>query len=91
MSASPEEIFALSRILYLCTASPTSAGHFILDLIEGRTGGHSKNVAHILVRKLDLLSASVLGGENMAGEAMTDLLKFTFNLLVHYPKVRGRL
>lgn len=42
----------------------------------------------IIGAKLDLLNTCILGGVKMSREAMTDLLKFTFNLLVHYPKVR---
>jgi hypothetical protein len=36
---------------------------------------------------LDLLTVAILSGTKMAREAMSDLLKFTFNLLLHYPKV----
>jgi hypothetical protein len=36
---------------------------------------------------LDDLIASMQAGIKMSRDAMTDLLKLTFNLLVHYPKV----
>lgn len=48
---------------------------------------HARSVVDILGSKLDLLVASIHSGAPMAREAMTDLLKFVFNLLLHYPKV----
>lgn len=39
--------------------------------------------------KLENLTSSILGSEKMAREAMSELLKALFNLLLHYPKVRG--
>lgn len=42
----------------------------------------------IIAGKLDSLTVAILSGTKMAREAMSDLLKFTFNLLLHYPKVR---
>ena len=41
----------------------------------------------IIGAKLDILTNSIVAGTKMAREAMTDTLKLTFNLLVHYPKV----
>jgi hypothetical protein len=41
----------------------------------------------IIGNKLDALIANILANTKMAREAMVDLLKFVFNLLVHYPKV----
>lgn len=62
------------------------AGPFIRSLVEGK----SPNVIETIGSKLDLLSRAILTGTKFAREAMTDLLKFTFNLLLHYPKVRAR-
>lgn len=36
---------------------------------------------------MDLLTVAILAGTKMAREAMSDVLKLTFNLLLHYPKV----
>jgi len=41
----------------------------------------------IIEEKLDALTDHVLARVDMSTEAMSDLLKFTFNLLVNYPKV----
>ena len=54
-------------------------------MVDGRY--HGRSVIDILGSKLDLLIASIRSGAPMAREAMTDLLKFVFNLLLHYPKV----
>lgn len=61
---------------------------FIQSLVEDKRSGSSGTAVDILAQKLDILSASVASGTKMAREALTDTLKFTFNLLVHYPKVR---
>jgi hypothetical protein len=86
--SSPDEIFVLSRILYLCTVSPTSAGSFIRDLVEGNNMANSRGILDIVECKLDLLMAKILQSTKMSREAMTDILKLTFNLLLHYPNVR---
>lgn len=44
-------------------------------------------VVDIIGQKLDVLLYSLLTGEPMAKEAMTDLLKFTFNILAKYPRM----
>jgi hypothetical protein len=41
----------------------------------------------IIAQRLDTLTDHVLARTEMSCEAMTDLLKFTFNLVLHYPKV----
>jgi hypothetical protein len=41
----------------------------------------------IVEEKLGALTDDVLARVDMSTEAMTDLLKFTFNLLLNYPKV----
>jgi len=48
---------------------------------------HASTIVEIIGAKLDILIPRVLQHEHMSREAMADLLKFTFNLLVHYPKV----
>ncbi|KAF5351599.1 hypothetical protein D9758_007163 [Tetrapyrgos nigripes] len=78
----PDQLFILSRILFLATASPSS---FLISLIEDKR--HGRNVIDIISLKLDTAMISILSGQRMAREAMTDLLKFTFNLLLHYPKL----
>jgi hypothetical protein len=82
----PDQIFILSRILFLCTASGPP---FIQTLIEQKYRG--RTVVEIISRKLDLLMSAILPGTNMAREAMSDLLKFAFNLLLYYPKVCLRI
>lgn len=64
-----------------------SAGDFIRSLVEAKPPGHPANVIEIIGTKLDVLTKGILTGTKFAREAMTDLLKFTFNLLLHYPKV----
>ena len=85
-----DQIFLASRILFLCTVSSTTGATFIQSLVEDRRSG-SGTAVDILAQKLDVLSVSVASGTTMAREALTDALKFTFNLLVHYPKVRLHL
>jgi hypothetical protein len=86
-STTPEEIFLASRILFLCTVSSMSSGAFIRSLVEEKREGSSGTAIDIIGAKLDLLIVSIVTGAKMAREAMTDTLKFTFNLLVHYPKM----
>ncbi|KAF9260605.1 hypothetical protein L218DRAFT_1079277 [Marasmius fiardii PR-910] len=78
----PEHLFILSRILFLSTASPTT---FLLSLVEDKRHGHT--ITEIISIKLDLVVARLLAGAKCAREAMSELLKFTFNLLLHYPKL----
>lgn len=85
-SSNPDQLFLASRILFLATVSSQSAGHFIISLIDEKHSGRS-NVVEIISLRLDSLTSSILGGVKMAREAMTDLLKFTFNLLSYYPKL----
>ncbi|KAJ6530431.1 guanine nucleotide exchange factor [Mycena vulgaris] len=77
----PDRIFILSRILFLLTIHPSS---FITHLVEGKWDGQTG--IEIIGGKLDLLIASLLSGTKMWPEAMGDVLKFTFNILIHYPK-----
>ena len=48
---------------------------------------HGRTIADIIDAKLELLTTAILAGTKLAREAMSDLLKFAFNLLHHYPKV----
>jgi hypothetical protein len=88
-STTPEQIFLASRILFLCTVSSAFSGAFIQSLVDEKHAGSSQTAIDIIGTKLDLLTSGIVTGVKMAREAMTDTLKFTFNLLVHYPKVRG--
>ena len=90
-STSPERIFLASRILFLATVSTAQSGDFIRSLVESKPVGHHSNIVEIISAKLDCLTSSILGSEKMAKEAMSDLLKMAFNLLLHYPKVRSYL
>lgn len=86
-SGIPERIFLASRLLFLSTVSIFAAGELIKSLVESKPAGHPGNVIEIIGTKLDHLTRGILTGTKFAREAMTDLLKFTFNLLLHYPKV----
>ncbi|KAJ7174301.1 guanine nucleotide exchange factor, partial [Mycena filopes] len=80
-SSNPDQIFILSRILFLATVHPSP---FITNLVEEKRNGST--VIDIIGGKLDLLLGSLLSSTKMAKEAMVDVLKFTFNILMHYPK-----
>ncbi|RPD62146.1 hypothetical protein L227DRAFT_523828 [Lentinus tigrinus ALCF2SS1-6] len=82
-TTTPERIFLASRILFLSTVSQFQAGTFIRSLVESK----SPSITEVIGKQLDLLSRAILSGTKLAREAMTDLLKFTFNLLLHYPKL----
>ncbi|PCH41659.1 hypothetical protein WOLCODRAFT_24903 [Wolfiporia cocos MD-104 SS10] len=86
-SRDPERIFLASRILFLCTVSQASSGDFIKALVETKPPGHPGNIIEIIGARLDGLLRSIINSVKLAREAMTDLLKFTFNLLLHYPKI----
>lgn len=74
--------------MFLCTASINGTGAFIRSLVEGKH--HGDTIVDIIGTKLDALTIAILSGTKMSREAMTDLLKVTFNLLLHYPKVNSR-
>ncbi|THH08026.1 hypothetical protein EW145_g2980 [Phellinidium pouzarii] len=86
-------IFLCCRILFLCTASPTSVLHRSLlepmpslpDRQSGRT--NHQDIISIMAKQLDFLLVSILQGLVMSKEALTDLLKFTFNILCHWPRI----
>ncbi|KAI0056680.1 hypothetical protein BV25DRAFT_1552681 [Artomyces pyxidatus] len=86
-SSNPDHLFIASRILFLCTVSSASASAFIISLVETKPASRTMAVIDIIAMRLDSLTSSILGGVKMAREAMTDLLKFTFNILLHYPKL----
>lgn len=73
--------------MFLSTVSIFHAQEFIKIIVERKPPGHPSNTLEIIGAKLDLLSKGIIQSAKLAREAMTDLLKFTFNLLVHYPKV----
>ncbi|KAG6873990.1 hypothetical protein C0995_007946 [Termitomyces sp. Mi166 len=78
----PDHIFVLSRILFLITVPGPS---FISNLVEDKYNGHT--AIEVIGSKLDLLTVGILAGTKMAREAMTDILKFAFNLLLYYPRM----
>ncbi|EPS99700.1 hypothetical protein FOMPIDRAFT_1016846 [Fomitopsis schrenkii] len=82
-----ERIFLASRILFLSTVSVASSADFIRALVETKPPGHPGHIIEIIGAKLDGLSKSIQSSAKLSREAMTDLLKFTFNLLLHYPKI----
>lgn len=81
-STSPDHIFILSRMLFLSTASGTT---YIETVVEGKYNG--RTIVDILGSKLDLMTIAVRNGAPTSKEAMSDLLKFIFNILLHYPKL----
>ncbi|KAG5641895.1 hypothetical protein DXG03_003982 [Asterophora parasitica] len=81
-SSNPDHIFILSRILFLATASGPA---FVQSLVEDKHNG--RTVVEIIGIKLDLLTVGLLAGTKMTREAISDILKLTFNLLLHYPKM----
>ncbi|KAF8841321.1 hypothetical protein BDN67DRAFT_967373 [Paxillus ammoniavirescens] len=88
-SFSMEHTFLACRILFLCTATASSAASFIEWLVEHKrpNAPGSGTVVDILGARMDDLSDRLRGGNRAAKEAMTDLLKLTFNICVHYPKL----
>lgn len=81
-ATTPEQIFTLSRIFFLVTVSRSP---FIQSLVEEKR--HGRTVVDIIAAKVDTTMVNILAGTKFARDAMTDLLKFAFNILLHYPKV----
>ncbi|TFK43334.1 guanine nucleotide exchange factor [Crucibulum laeve] len=79
---SPDMIFILSRILFLCTVSGPD---YVIALVEEKH--HGKTFVEIVGSKLDSLTVAILAGTKMARESMSELLKLTYNILMHYPKM----
>ncbi|KAI0643590.1 guanine nucleotide exchange factor [Trametes meyenii] len=86
-SGNPERIFLASRVLFLSTVSIMFAGDYIRSIVEAKPSGHPGNITEVIGAKLDVLTKAILAGTKFGREAMTDLLKFTFNLSLHYPKL----
>jgi len=55
--------------------------------VQGRVSKNGQNVVDILAPKLDVLLSSIVVGTPMAREAMSEMLKFGFNVLCFYPRV----
>ncbi|GAW01627.1 hypothetical protein LENED_003232 [Lentinula edodes] len=83
-ATTPEQLFTLSRIMFLATASPSS---LILSLVEDKR--HGRTIIDVIAMKIDIVLSNVLGNKAFARDAMSELLKFSFNLLLHYPKLHG--
>lgn len=69
-----------SRLLFLATASSVDGAKFIKSLVEGK-------IIELISTKLDVLLSAILAGTKYSKEAMAEVLKFSFNLMIHYPKV----
>ncbi|KAK0205981.1 guanine nucleotide exchange factor [Desarmillaria ectypa] len=82
-STTPDQVFILSRILFLATASSPS---WIVSLVEDHNHKR-RGIVDIITSKLDATLIAIQAGTRLGREAMADLLKFTFNLLLHYPKM----
>lgn len=78
----PDQIFIVSRILFLATAS---GSNYLVTMMEKKYNG--SYIVDIVGSKLECLINPVQAGANLAREAMTDLLKFTFNILLYYPNM----
>lgn len=79
----PDQLFILSRILFLATAAKSP---YLVTMMEKKFNG--SYIVDIIGSKLECLITPVQTGANLAREAMTDLLKFTFNILLYYPNVK---
>lgn len=64
-----------------------TGGPFIVSIVERKPSGRAHPLVEIIGLRLESLIPALLSGTKMAREAMVDLLKFTFNILTHYPKV----
>ncbi|KAF5322717.1 hypothetical protein D9619_000863 [Psilocybe cf. subviscida] len=81
-TSSPDQIFILSRTLFLSTASSSPV---IETMVDAKYNGRS--LVDILGAKLDSMIPAIRASAPTSKEAMIDLLKFTFNILLHYPKI----
>ena len=68
--------------MFLSTASGPA---YIETIVDGKY--HGRTIVDILGSKLDMMTNAFRGSTPTAKEALTDLLKFLFNILLHYPKV----
>lgn len=60
---------------------------YLETLIDGKF--HGRTIVEILGAKLDFLTSALRNSIPSAKEGLSDILKFIFNLLLHYPKVCG--
>ncbi|KAG8962438.1 hypothetical protein FRC03_004245 [Tulasnella sp. 419] len=74
----PDYAFLASRILFLVTLKPSD---FLERAVE------SLGLVEIIAERLDTLLLASQKGQPMAKDALTDILKLLFNLLVHYPRM----
>jgi hypothetical protein len=86
-SPSPDVVFIASCILFLATASSATAGRFIVSIVKRKPFGLAHSLVEIIGLRLESLIRALFSGTKMAREAIVDLLKFTFNIFTHYPKV----
>ncbi|KAK7435959.1 hypothetical protein VKT23_019366 [Stygiomarasmius scandens] len=82
-TTTPDLIFVLSRILFFTTVSQNA---FVQSLVEDERE-NGRTAVDIIVSKLEFTLASIMEGSKMGRDAMSELLKFAFNLLLHYPKM----
>jgi hypothetical protein len=68
--------------MFLATVSPSA---LILSLVEDKR--HGRTIIDVLTMKMDMMMASLLADKTFAQDAVSELLKFTFNILHHYPEV----
>lgn len=66
--------------------STVSGPSYLVTLVDGKYNGHT--IIEILGVKLEWLKLAYRAGIPCAKEGLIDILKFTFNILLHYPKVR---
>ena len=83
-ASSPVDLFLVSRILFLSTASATSP--FLETLLDGLSQP-TDNIIQVIGSRLEFILDGVVDGQPLSREAMVDLLKFSFNLVCHGPKV----
>ncbi|KZV81447.1 hypothetical protein EXIGLDRAFT_779694, partial [Exidia glandulosa HHB12029] len=74
----PEPMFLAARILFLCTTKPLP---FVRQLVE-KDGG-----LDTLISCYDPALVAFLDNKQWAKDALIDLLKVTFNLLLNYPRL----
>ena len=77
-----DEIFIFARILLLSTGPDTP---FLSEMMEKNINGSS--VVEILSAKMESMIEPVQRKTKLAVEAMSDLLKWAFRLVVFYPAV----
>ncbi|KAL5508603.1 hypothetical protein ACEPAH_6222 [Sanghuangporus vaninii] len=93
-ASNPTLIFLCSRILFLSTASSASS---LFQHFFGRPSisfsqrimekNNHQDIVAIISKQLDFLLNGILLAVPMSREAMIDLLKLTFNILCHWPKI----